>query len=464
MHSQDFLPLLREHLLERLDVEPANRNTGDQRKYSQAQHNGLRILDDRLFTHNIMRRNYTTYDMRRDQDSINPRTHPDVMLAPTSDDDSHPFLYARVLKIFHADVCYVGPGATRGARKWRPVYVLWVRWFEVDPTYSSGFRDRRLPRIQFVSKENSDVLPFGFVDPEQVLRASYIMPAFDHGETKDLLGPSTLARRAIDEGSNFVYHYVCMCVNLHYYSVLYLPQLCSFIDRDMYMRYLGGGVGHREQGITIAASREHALRNRHTDPLEREATAGWRTTGARIEVTGRKDVEVEEVEEDQDGEESDPANADPDGVYPDSDSDSNLDSDSTRESDSSTNSDSDSDDSDSDSDGNGDGNSDSDSDRDGGEQDGNRMRQNRRTSHKKCSRADSADRYSSRKRLRVASDEDEGEDMQEGEGSDGEDDDGELSDPILEEDDGDILMAGNVEQDEDYHLDDDYEVEGFARL
>ncbi|RPD52312.1 hypothetical protein L227DRAFT_589710 [Lentinus tigrinus ALCF2SS1-6] len=170
----------------------------------------LSILDDNLFEHRIIRCNYTTYDMRRDQDSINARTHPDVMLRASSDDDSHPFVYARVLKILHADVCYTGPGATSTTRRWRPMEVLWVRWFEVDSTYDSGFQRRRLPRVQFVDVNNLDVVPFGFVDPEDVIRASYLMPAFDHGETNDLLGPSTLARRAVDEGADFLYHYVCM--------------------------------------------------------------------------------------------------------------------------------------------------------------------------------------------------------------------------------------------------------------
>ena len=61
-----------------------------------------------------MRVNYTTYDMRRDQDTINPRTHADVMVLNPGDEESederHPYWYARVCGIFHANVLYLGPG------------------------------------------------------------------------------------------------------------------------------------------------------------------------------------------------------------------------------------------------------------------------------------------------------------------------------------------------------------------
>ena len=41
-----------------------------------------------------MRINYTTYDMHRDQDSINPRTRSDVMLLNADHQADHAYLYA----------------------------------------------------------------------------------------------------------------------------------------------------------------------------------------------------------------------------------------------------------------------------------------------------------------------------------------------------------------------------------
>ena len=57
---------------------------------------------------------YTTYDMWCAQDSINPWTHPDIMLLSGEDhedSDPHPYWYARVLGIYHAEVCHDHPNA-----------------------------------------------------------------------------------------------------------------------------------------------------------------------------------------------------------------------------------------------------------------------------------------------------------------------------------------------------------------
>ena len=86
--------------------------------FTEAERDMVVISDDTIFSHQTMRVNYTTYDMRRSQDSINPRNHADVMvLAPDEDlepgDSPHPYWYARVCDIFHADVKHVGPGSTQ---------------------------------------------------------------------------------------------------------------------------------------------------------------------------------------------------------------------------------------------------------------------------------------------------------------------------------------------------------------
>ncbi|KAI0364332.1 hypothetical protein BV20DRAFT_930764, partial [Pilatotrama ljubarskyi] len=104
-------------------------------------------------------------------------------------------------------------------REWRRMEFLWVRWFEEDPEYPSGFQERRLPM--------AGTSAFGFVDPSDVLRAAFLMPAFAYGTTSELLGHSPLARKHCNDDEDYKYYYVGI-----------------FVDRDMYMRYLGGGVGH----------------------------------------------------------------------------------------------------------------------------------------------------------------------------------------------------------------------------
>ena len=209
MLLQNFIPLLREHCLGRL--LGARDDAGNPREFSIEELDGIRIGQERLYKHQVIRFNYTTYDMRRDQDSVNPRTHPDILLRSPHDSDDHPYSYARVLGIFHAMVSYHGPGSTHETRKPRRLDLLWVRWFEYASSHPSGFQHRALPRVFFPDALDPDEHPFGFVDPDLVIRASYLMPAWDHGKTSDeYLATSKLARQDTDDTEDFQYYYVCM--------------------------------------------------------------------------------------------------------------------------------------------------------------------------------------------------------------------------------------------------------------
>ena len=200
------MPLLLDHLL-RCFVDPVVSTDSDE-AFTDAQQWGLQILDDRLYPHKALQLNYTTYNMRREQDYINPRTHPDIMvLADEDSDDDHPFWYASVIGIFHANVRYTGPGSTRASSQWQRVDLVWVRWFERDQSYPCGFMHRRLPRLQFADANNPDEVPFSFLDPTDILRAAYIMPAPAHGQTDGLLDPSPLARRCKWDGAEDDYYY-----------------------------------------------------------------------------------------------------------------------------------------------------------------------------------------------------------------------------------------------------------------
>ncbi|KAI0280070.1 hypothetical protein BC826DRAFT_875634, partial [Russula brevipes] len=67
---------------------------------------------------------------------------------------------------------------------------------------------------------------FTFLDPDQIIRGVHLIPGFAHGKSSHALGPS-LARLPSDKDEDWLYFYVNICV-----------------DRDMFMRYLGGGIGH----------------------------------------------------------------------------------------------------------------------------------------------------------------------------------------------------------------------------
>ncbi|KAG2353655.1 hypothetical protein BDR07DRAFT_1382959 [Suillus spraguei] len=74
------------------------------------------IKADRMYRHNLMCLNYTTYDVHRVQDIINPSTsHCNVMLLAqasenSTDSEQHPYLYAQVRWYQHIDV---GEGLSR---------------------------------------------------------------------------------------------------------------------------------------------------------------------------------------------------------------------------------------------------------------------------------------------------------------------------------------------------------------
>jgi hypothetical protein len=89
----------------------------------------------------------------------------------------HPFRYARVLRVYHANVVYVGPGMTDYQP--RRLEFLWVRWYRTVDTHQSGWNTQKLDRVQFVPMADDDA--FGFVDPADVLRGCHIVPAFASG-------------------------------------------------------------------------------------------------------------------------------------------------------------------------------------------------------------------------------------------------------------------------------------------
>lgn len=137
---------------------------------------------NRMYTHNILRVNYTTYDVRRAQDTINPNTsHCDALfLAENGDDlddlDTHTFLYGRILGIYHVNVIYNGPGML----DYRPrrVEFLWVRWFElIEP--QGSWASYTLDSLQFppMASEGS----FSFVDPANIIRGCHLIPRFSKG-------------------------------------------------------------------------------------------------------------------------------------------------------------------------------------------------------------------------------------------------------------------------------------------
>ncbi|KAE9382350.1 hypothetical protein BT96DRAFT_845600 [Gymnopus androsaceus JB14] len=92
--KKDFYKKLKEHLLGRFlernfDGDTHESFTDDQRK-------SIILYDNKMFATKTLRINFTMYDVRRDQDVINPRTdHCNVMVhSLDTSPRAHPFWYA----------------------------------------------------------------------------------------------------------------------------------------------------------------------------------------------------------------------------------------------------------------------------------------------------------------------------------------------------------------------------------
>ncbi len=185
---QDFYWLLKDHLLTRLQ-ERGLLVSEEPEGYSFQDRARLVIHKELLFWHEVLRLNWTSYDLQRSQDAVNPKNHSDIMLLADCTDDNndsaHPYIYAQVVRVFHVNArLYDSP-----MQAFEPMDVLFVRWFHIDMSAPGGFTQKHLHRVEFVPR--GDQKPaFGFVDPLDVVRGTHIVPAFAYGRTSKLLGPS----------------------------------------------------------------------------------------------------------------------------------------------------------------------------------------------------------------------------------------------------------------------------------
>ncbi|RXW16536.1 hypothetical protein EST38_g9319 [Candolleomyces aberdarensis] len=159
----------------------------------------------------------------------------------------HPYWYARVRGIFHAKVYVNDPNSMAPTRQ-QDVEVVWIRWLGVHYPHRHGWRAKHLPKVGFVEPSDDGSAIFDFVDPTDIIRAVHLIPDFESGQSTNGLGP-TLARPESDKDVDWNFFYVNI-----------------FVDRDMFMRYRGGGIGH----VDTQAAVDVWLKDR--DKLDAERT------------------------------------------------------------------------------------------------------------------------------------------------------------------------------------------------
>jgi hypothetical protein len=146
-----------------------------------------------MYHHNTARFNYTTYDVRRSQDVVNPRTpHCNIMILRADDDagrQGHRYIYGKILGIYHVNVIFIGNGMV----DYTPLRMefLWVRWYTPMDDIAA-WETSKLDRLSFPSM--ADEFSFDFLDPADVLRGCHIIPSFADGKRHpDGLGVSACA-------------------------------------------------------------------------------------------------------------------------------------------------------------------------------------------------------------------------------------------------------------------------------
>ncbi|KAK0186024.1 hypothetical protein F5146DRAFT_1143603 [Armillaria mellea] len=137
----DFIPKLKEHILHQLlvhEIAPESDITPEQL-------NNLHIINDHIFWHKVLCVNYTTYNIHQDQDSINPQTHSNVIVLANNSDpnDTHPYWYAHIIGLFHADIWYNDP--------------------------EGDFKDWKVFHVDFAWGTNPEA--FGFLNPNEIIQA-----------------------------------------------------------------------------------------------------------------------------------------------------------------------------------------------------------------------------------------------------------------------------------------------------
>jgi len=177
--------------------------------------------------------------MQGDEDRIYTKHHPNIMVL--SDDDEHPYSYGHVLDLFHIGVMNNGPNSilTDGTRV-ATLEMVWVHWYTLSkPQGPSGFHSLRYPSVSLCDSNDSDA--FGLIHPDDIVRCVHIIRDFNYGNAAESSGPASDKGQEVDTAQ--------FCVNMYGHIVSTSIITCahhiySLADRDMFMRFRGGGIGH----------------------------------------------------------------------------------------------------------------------------------------------------------------------------------------------------------------------------
>jgi hypothetical protein len=206
MSLKNFLPHLQAHLLPRLKAS-FQKNSGCNiadgsslaalHEPQQDDASFVSIQHSRIYSHKVMRIRYTTYDVRRAEDVVRLQGGKTNVMAcrPDFDGTGHPFIYGRVLGIYHVNAILA---CNRSRLEAERLDFLWIRWYRLEANEDFG----DAPLLSFL--DVTDDSAFGFLNPEDVVRGSHIIPRFSLGTVVDEVG---LSQKACD-GNDYLSYYV----------------------------------------------------------------------------------------------------------------------------------------------------------------------------------------------------------------------------------------------------------------
>jgi hypothetical protein len=82
-------------------------------------------------------------------------------------------------------------------RKKQRMEFLWVRWFGCEEGKAGGSSTLRLDQITYIPEDHPSGA-FGFLEPDKVVRACHLIPAYAHGKTSHLLSSASRFRDTAD--------------------------------------------------------------------------------------------------------------------------------------------------------------------------------------------------------------------------------------------------------------------------
>ena len=154
-------------------------------------HSDVQIRRNKVHWHTRIRVNYTSYDLRRQQDVINPKNRPDFMVLAGEPPDrvepsmTEPYWFARAIKVGHV-MAKLG-----NAETYERVDFVWARWLWTSNHSCSGWSYKRLPQVSFIPGGGDS--SFAFIDPQDIVRAVHLIPVFGKGLTAHLLAGESIA-------------------------------------------------------------------------------------------------------------------------------------------------------------------------------------------------------------------------------------------------------------------------------